>query len=52
VNKLLQNVLPHYAPVSYSLLTANFIFSGHLLRGRDQSPQDLARFDEGHAAAL
>jgi rhomboid protease GluP len=54
VGKLLQNVLPHYAPVSYSLLTANFIFFLAIFYvDRDQSSQDMARFlMGGNSAAL
>src|SRR5437870_3699406 len=45
VGKLLQNVLPHYASISYSLLTANFIFFLAIFYvDRDLSSQDMARF--------
>ncbi len=45
LGKLLANVLPHDAPVSYSLLTANFVFFLVIFYvERDQSLQDLGRF--------
>jgi membrane associated rhomboid family serine protease len=44
LGKLLQNVLPHYAPVSYSLLTVNFLFFLLIFyTDRDSSAQDLQR---------
>jgi rhomboid protease GluP len=54
IGKLLQNVLPHYAPVSYALLTANFIFFLAIFYvDRDQSPQDMTRLlMGGNSAAL
>jgi len=54
IGKLLQNVLPHYAPVSYSLLTANFIFFLLIFYvDRDQSSQDAMRLlMGGNSAAL
>jgi len=48
LGKLLQNVLPHYAPVSYSLLTANFLFFLLIFyTDRDSSVQDLQRLLRG-----
>jgi membrane associated rhomboid family serine protease len=45
LGKLLVNVLPHDALVSYSLLTANFVFFLVIFYvERDQSLQDLGRF--------
>jgi len=45
IGKLLQNVLPHYAPVSYLLLSANFIFFLLIFYAdSQQSTQDLGRF--------
>jgi rhomboid protease GluP len=44
LGKFLQNFLPHYAPVSYSLLSVNFIFFILIFyMDRDQSSQDLGR---------
>ena len=52
VGKLLQNVLPHYAPVSYSLLTVNFIFFLMIFYvDRSQTQQDLGRFLMGGSSA-
>ena len=42
LGKLLQNVLPHYAPVSYSLLTVNFIlFLAVFYSDSRRTPEDL-----------
>jgi rhomboid protease GluP len=43
VGKLLQNFLPHYAPVSYSLLSINFIlFLAVFYADSRRTPEDLA----------
>lgn len=48
LGKLLQNILPHYTPVSYSLLTVNFLlFLLIFYTDRDSSVQDLQRFLRG-----
>ena len=43
VGKFLQNVLPHYAPVSYGLLTVNFLlFLAVFYSESQKTPEDLA----------
>ncbi|MEW5974298.1 MAG: rhomboid family intramembrane serine protease [Acidobacteriota bacterium] len=49
--KFLQNLLPRYAPVSFSLMAINFVFFLFIFASeRDQSLQDLRRFLLGGSA--
>ena len=51
VGKLIQNILPHHAPVSYSILTTNFVFFLLIFYvDRDESVQDLQRLLLGQSS--